>query len=82
MASIQAVISKGSTIKGLDEGHIKFGYGCMIHPFSKIIAEGGSSIIFGDYNIYYRRRRLNKSMSKNEFKNRQRRANFYIYWKL
>ena len=23
----------------------------MIHPFSKIITEGGSSIIFGDYNI-------------------------------
>ena len=51
MASPETKICKGATIIGLDEGNIKFGYGCMIHPFSKIIAEGGSSIIFGDYNI-------------------------------
>ena len=51
MASIETKISKGSTVKGLEEGNIKFGYGCMIHPYSKIITEGGSSIIFGDYNI-------------------------------
>ena len=51
MASIETKISKGSTIKGLEEGNVKFGYGCMIHPYAKIITEGGSSIIFGDYNI-------------------------------
>ena len=51
MASPETMICKGSIITGLQEGNIKFGYGCMIHPYAKIITEGGSSIIFGDYNI-------------------------------
>ena len=51
MATPETKICKGSTVIGLDEGNITFGYGCMVHPFSKIIAEGGSKIIFGDYNI-------------------------------
>ncbi len=51
MASPETKICKGSIITGLQEGNIKFGYGCMIHPYAKIITEGGSSIIFGDYNI-------------------------------
>ena len=51
MASPETKICKGSIITGLEEGNIKFGYGCMIHPYSRIITEGGSSIIFGDYNI-------------------------------
>ena len=51
MASPETKICKGSIVKGLEEGNIKFGYGCMIHPYSRIITEGGSSIIFGDYNI-------------------------------
>ena len=33
------------------KGDVKFGFGCMIHPYSKIIAEEGSKIVFGDYNI-------------------------------
>lgn len=51
MASPETKICKGALVKGYQEGNIKFGYGCMIHPYSKIITEGGSSIIFGDYNI-------------------------------
>ena len=51
MASPETKICKGAIITGLEEGNIKFGYGCMVHPYSKIITEGGSSIIFGDYNI-------------------------------
>ena len=51
MASPETKICKGALVKGLQEGNVKFGYGCMIHPYSSIITEGGSSIIFGDYNI-------------------------------
>ena len=51
MASPETKICKGALVKGLQEGNVKFGYGCMIHPFANIITEGGSTIIFGDYNI-------------------------------
>ena len=44
-------ICKGALVKGLQEGNVRFGYGCMIHPFANIITEGDSTIIFGDYNI-------------------------------
>ena len=47
MASIETKICKNAKV----EGDVKFGFGCMIHPYAKIIAEEGSSIIFGDYNI-------------------------------
>ncbi len=51
MASPETKICKGALVKGLQEGNIKFGFGCMVHPYANIITEGGSSIIFGDYNI-------------------------------
>ena len=47
MASIETKICKNAKV----EGEVKFGFGCMIHPYARIIAEEGSSIIFGDYNI-------------------------------
>ena len=47
MASVATKISKNAHVTG----EVKFGFGCMIHPHAKIIAEEGSSIIFGDYNI-------------------------------
>ena len=47
MASIKTKICRNTRV----EGDVKFGFGCMIHPYAKIIAEEGSSIIFGDYNI-------------------------------
>ena len=47
MASIETKIYKNGKV----EGDVKFGFGCMIHPYARIIAEEGSSIIFGDYNI-------------------------------
>ena len=34
-----------------NKGKISFGYGCIIHPKAKIIAEGDCSIIIGEYNI-------------------------------
>ena len=77
MASIETKISKGATIKGLEEGNIKFGYGCMIHPYSKIITEGGSSIIFGDYNII-EEGVLIKACPKMNSKNRKRITKFNI----
>ena len=33
------------------ESKVSFGYGCIVHPKAKIIAEGGCNIIFGEYNI-------------------------------
>ena len=51
MASPESKICKGATVKGLQEGTVKFGYGCMVHPFANIITEGGSTLTFGDYNI-------------------------------
>ena len=47
MASIETKICK----KAVNKGNVKFGFGCMIHPFANIIAEEGCSITFGDYNI-------------------------------
>lgn len=47
MASIETKISKHAQVIG----EVKFGFGCMVHPYSKVIAEEGSSITFGDYNI-------------------------------
>ena len=47
MASIETKICRNARV----EGNVKFGFGCMIHPYAKIIAEEGSSITFGDYNI-------------------------------
>ena len=47
MTSIETKICKNAEVKG----DVKFGFGCMIHPYSKIIAEEGSKIVFGDYNI-------------------------------
>ena len=47
MASIKTKICRNVRV----EGDVKFGFGCMIHPYAKIIAEEGSSITFGDYNI-------------------------------
>ena len=32
-------------------GKVTFGYGCVIHPKAKIIAEDNCSVIFGEYNI-------------------------------
>ena len=51
MATPETMISKGAIVSGIEEGNIKFGRGCMIHPYSRIITEGGSKIMFGDYNI-------------------------------
>ena len=47
MASIKTKICRNARV----EGDVKFGFGCMIHPYAKITAEEGSSITFGDYNI-------------------------------
>ena len=47
MASIETKICRNARV----EGNVKFGFGCMIHPYAKILAEEGSSITFGDYNI-------------------------------
>jgi len=33
------------------DSKVSFGHGCIVHPKAKIIAEGGCSIIFGEYNI-------------------------------
>jgi hypothetical protein len=32
-------------------GAVRFGEGCVIHPTCSIIAEGGSEIVFGNFNI-------------------------------
>ena len=47
MASIETKICRNARV----EGNVKFGFGCMIHPYAKILAEEGCSITFGDYNI-------------------------------
>ena len=47
MSSFETKICKNALVKG----DVKFGFGCMIHPYSHIVAEEGSSIVFGDYNI-------------------------------
>ena len=47
MASFETKICQKAEVKG----DVTFGFGCMIHPYAKIIAEEGSKIVFGDYNI-------------------------------
>ena len=47
MASCETKISNKAEVKG----DVSFGFGCMIHPYAKIIAEEGSKIVFGEYNI-------------------------------
>ena len=47
MASFETKICKKAEVKG----DVTFGFGCMIHPYAKIMAEEGSKIVFGDYNI-------------------------------
>ncbi len=47
MSSCETKICKKAEVKG----DVTFGFGCMIHPYAKIIAEEGSKIVFGDYNI-------------------------------
>ena len=47
MASVETKICQKAEVKG----DVTFGFGCMIHPYAKIIAEEGSKIVFGDYNI-------------------------------
>ena len=51
MITSETKVSKGAIVSGIEKGNIKFGMGCMIHPYSRIITEGGNKIIFGDYNI-------------------------------
>ena len=51
MSTPETKICKGALVKGIQEGNVKFGYGCMVHPFAKILTEGNCTITFGDYNI-------------------------------
>lgn len=51
MATPETKISPDAIIEGLNEGKVKFGRGCIVHPGAKIAVEGDSTIIFGDYNI-------------------------------
>ena len=51
MTTPETKICKGALVKGMQEGNVKFGFGCMVHPYAKILTEGNCTITFGDYNI-------------------------------
>ena len=64
MATPITKISKGAIVSVIEEGNIKFRFGWMIHPYSRIIIEECV---------------LNQSMPKNKYKSRKRRVNLDIY---
>ena len=58
----QTIICSGAILKG----NIKFGKGCVVHPYARINAEQSGEIIFGDYNIIEDYVTITNNPSKNK----------------